>query len=204
MARPELRCSELPLLGEAERAQLLVEWNDTRAALGPEVCLHELVLAQAGRTPESVAVVFGERHLTYGALAGAASLLAVHLRGLGVGPEVAVGVFLERSLAMVVGLLGVLMAGGAYLPLEPSDPRERLAWMLADAAPRRVLSRRGLADRLPALSGARAGVAGRPGGGRVGLGGGRRRRGRGGGSRRGQPGLRDLHLRLDGPAEGRR
>ncbi|MGH9361609.1 MAG: condensation domain-containing protein, partial [Thermoanaerobaculia bacterium] len=129
------RLEELPLLSAPERQQLLVEWNDTRVGefLPPGQTLHGLVAAQAARTPEAVAVVFEEERLTYRELDVRANRLARHLRRLGVGPEAPVAVCLERSVELVVGLLGILKAGGAYLPLDPSYPAERLAWMLADA-----------------------------------------------------------------------
>jgi amino acid adenylation domain-containing protein len=132
-ADADLRLSALPLLGEAERHRLLVEWNDTAAGYPSQQCLHDLFAAQAARTPDAVAVIYEERHLSYGELDRRANQLAHHLRSLGVGPEVIVGLCVERSLDMVVGLLGILKAGGAYLPLDPSYPPERLAYMLADA-----------------------------------------------------------------------
>ena len=94
-----------------------------------------LFAAQAARTPDAVAVVFGEEALSYGDLERRANRLAHHLQSLGVGPEVVVGLCVERSLEMVVGLLGILKAGGAYLPLDPDYPAERLAFMLEDARP---------------------------------------------------------------------
>ena len=102
---------------------MLVEWNETAAAYPSEQCLHELFAAQAARTPDAVAVVYEDQQLSYGELDRRSNQLAHHLRGLGVGPEVVVGLCVERSLEMVVGLLGILKAGGAYLPLDPSYPR---------------------------------------------------------------------------------
>jgi amino acid adenylation domain-containing protein len=133
VADPSLRLSELPLLGDAERHRLLVEWNATAKDYPADKCLHELFSAQAAKTPEAVAVVYEERQLSYGELDRRSNQLAHHLRGLGVGPEVVVGLCVERSLEIVVGLLGILKAGGAYLPLDPGYPSERLAYMLADA-----------------------------------------------------------------------
>src|SRR4051794_8720802 len=145
---PGLALSALPLLSAAERHQLLYAWNDTAEA-GSEATLYDLFAAQAERTPAAVALVFGEERLTYRELAARAQALAHHLVGLGVGPEVVVGVAVERSVELVAGVLGVLGAGGAYLPLEPDLPRQRLATILEDAAPAVVLTRRAHAETLP-------------------------------------------------------
>lgn len=128
---PEQRLSMLPLMSESERQQLLVAWNDTRAGY-PNQCLHALFEAQVRRSPDAVAVVCGDAQLTYGELNRRANQLAHHLQSLGVGPEVLVGLCMERSLEMVIGLLGILKAGGAYVPLDPAYPAERLAFMLHD------------------------------------------------------------------------
>jgi amino acid adenylation domain-containing protein len=149
---PELALSALPLLSAAERHELLHAWNDTwndTAEAGPEATLYDLFAAQAERTPEAEALVFDEERLTYRELAARAQALARHLVGLGVGPEVVVGVAVERSVELVAGVLGVLGAGGAYLPLEPDLPRQRLATILEDAAPAVVLTRRAYAETLP-------------------------------------------------------
>ncbi len=128
-AHPERPLSELPWLSPEAARQLLVDWNATAAPV-PDGCLHDLVAAQAARTPGGTAVEMGGERLTYAELAGRARLLAGHLRRLGVGPEILVGLAVERSPAMLVGLLGILQAGGAYLPLDPEYPRDRLAYML--------------------------------------------------------------------------
>jgi amino acid adenylation domain-containing protein len=149
---PEVALSALPLLSAVERHQLLHAWNDTwndTAEAGPEATLYDLFAAQAARTPGAVAVVFEEERLTYRELAARAEALAHHLVRLGVGPEVVVGVAVERSVELVAGVLGVLGAGGAWLPLEPDLPRQRLAMILEDAAPAVVLTRRAYADTLP-------------------------------------------------------
>ncbi|MEA2694977.1 MAG: hypothetical protein QOJ16_4364, partial [Acidobacteriota bacterium] len=130
-ANPEACLSDLPLLTGPER-QALVEWNATAASPAADAGLHEWIAAPVRRTPDTVAVVCEGEALTYGELAARAGLLARHLQRLGVRPEVTVGVCLERSLDLVVGLLGVLEAGGAYLPLDSGYPRERLAHMLED------------------------------------------------------------------------
>ncbi|WP_434424795.1 amino acid adenylation domain-containing protein [Nannocystis pusilla] len=145
---PDKRLSQLDLLTEAEHARLAA-WNDTAAAYPAERCVHELFAAQAGRTPAAVALVFGEQQLTYQELDERSNQLAHHLRGLGVGPEVLVALCVERSLEMVVGLLGILKAGGAYVPLDPSYPQERLAFMLMDARPAVLLRQARLRDSLP-------------------------------------------------------
>ncbi|HEY0022709.1 MAG TPA: non-ribosomal peptide synthase/polyketide synthase [Longimicrobium sp.] len=134
----------LPLLPEHERRQVVEEWNATDAEYPADACLHELFEAQAERTPDAVAVVFEDRSLTYAELNRRANRLAHHLRGRGVGPDVRVGICVERSPEMVVGLLAVLKAGGAYVPLDPSYPAERLEYMLADSAPAAVLTQRSL------------------------------------------------------------
>ena len=112
-------------------------------------CVHELFAAQAARTPEAIALVYEDEQLSYGELERRSNQLAHHLRGLGVGPEVVVGLCVERSAAMVIGLLGILKAGGAYLPLDPSYPSERLAYMLGDAKALLLLTQTQLAERLP-------------------------------------------------------
>jgi hypothetical protein len=126
----DLRLRELETIGEAERRLMLEEWNRTEAEYPAEACLHELVEAQAARTPDAAAVVFLGDQLSYAELNRRANRLAHHLRERGVGSDVRVGICLERGLEMVVGLLGVLKAGGAYVPLDPGQPAERLAYML--------------------------------------------------------------------------
>jgi amino acid adenylation domain-containing protein len=133
VANPATTVGELPLLSAAERHQLLVEWNDTTAEYPIDKCIHQLFEAQVEKTPDAVAVVFEDQQLTYRELNQRANQLAHYLQTLGVRPEVLVGICVERSLEMVVGLLGILKAGGAYVPLDPEYPRERLDYMLADA-----------------------------------------------------------------------
>ena len=153
MARAEgeagARIADLPALPAAERHQLLVEWTDPGLAYPPPAPLHELVAAQAARTPDAEVLSAAEERLTHRELQRRAGALARHLRGLGVGPETIVGVCLERSPALVVALLGVLEAGGAYLPLDPTLPAERLGWMVEDSGTRLVVTAEGLGDRLP-------------------------------------------------------
>ena len=153
MARGEARTlKELPLLTEAERHRQLVEWNATAKNL-PAICIHRFIEQQAARTPDTVAVIFENRELTYREVNSRANALARRLQGLGVGPEVLVGICATRSLEMVVALLGVLKAGGAYVPLDPSYPKERLAFMLRDAAPRVLLTQQQLMANLPPYDG---------------------------------------------------
>lgn len=135
-----------------ERHQLLVEWNDTQADYPADKCVHHLFEEQVERFPDNIAAVFGDEQLTYRELNQRANQLAHHLQTLGVGPEVLVGLCVERSLEMVVGLLGILKAGGAYIPLDPNYPPERLAMMLTDAQPLVLLSQNHLLDTLPNTS----------------------------------------------------
>jgi non-ribosomal peptide synthetase component F len=139
-ADPDRQILKLPLLSAAEQQQLLVSWNDTKLDYPVDALMHELVEAQAARTPERIAVVHGERELTYRELNARANCLAHYLRALGVKPDCRVALCVERGLEMVVGLLAVLKAGGAYVPLDPAYPVERLAYMLQDGAPVAVLT----------------------------------------------------------------
>ncbi|KAB8314800.1 amino acid adenylation domain-containing protein [Tolypothrix campylonemoides VB511288] len=146
---PQLAVSELPLLSEAERDQLLVEWNDTACEYPTDKCIHQLFEEQVERTPFAVAVVFEEEQLTYLELNTRANQLAHYLQSLGVKPEVLVGICVERSIEMVVGLLGILKAGGAYVPLDPNYPQERLSYMLEDSGVQVLLTQQELLSSLP-------------------------------------------------------
>ncbi len=148
VADPEQRLSDLPLLTETERQQLLVAWNSSGTDWSRDWCVHQLFEAQVERTPDAIAAVFEGEQLTYVELNRRANQLAHHLRALGIGPEVPVAVCLERSLEMVIGLLGIFKAGGAYVPLDPAYPRERLAFMLKDAQVPVLLTREKLAAEL--------------------------------------------------------
>ncbi len=148
-AAPDRWFAELPLLGAAERQQV-EEWNATASAPRASVGLAGLVAAQAARTPEAVAAVFGDQALTYGELDRRAAALAAALAARGVGPDVAVALCIAPSLDMAVAVLAVLAAGGAYLPLDPAYPRERLAAMLEDGRPAVLLAAPDLLERLPA------------------------------------------------------
>ncbi|MBG1264976.1 non-ribosomal peptide synthetase [Nostoc sp. WHI] len=145
----EVRISELPLLSQAERHQLLVEWNDTQADYPQDKCIHQLFEEQVRRTPDAVAVVFENEQLTYHELNCRANQLAHYLRFLGVGADVLVGICVERSPLMIVGLLGILKAGGAYVPLDPEYPTERLSFMLEDAQVSVLLTQQRLVNTLP-------------------------------------------------------
>jgi amino acid adenylation domain-containing protein len=149
VANPIQRLVELPMLTAGERHQLLVEWNNTSMAYPQDRCIHHLVEAQVARTPDAVAVVFEEQQLTYRELNIRANQVAHHLRALGVGPEVLVGICAERSPEMIVGLLGILKAGGAYVPLDPTHPKERLAFALSDAQVSVLLTQHKLVGALP-------------------------------------------------------
>jgi len=146
-ANPEARVMELPLLASAER-HLLAEWSEGPAEPAEEMCLHELFARQAGERPGATAAVCGDSQLSYGELERRASRLAHHLVKLGVGPEVRVGLCLERSLELLVAILGTLKAGGAYVPLDPEHPRERLESMLEDAQARVVVTGESLREPL--------------------------------------------------------
>ncbi|HSF39926.1 MAG TPA: non-ribosomal peptide synthase/polyketide synthase, partial [Thermoanaerobaculia bacterium] len=148
VAEPQRPVAELPLLAEPERHQILVSWNDT-AREEPGELVHEALSAAARRRPEAVAVAGRGKRLTYGALESLSNRLAHHLRELGVGPEARVAVCMERSPERIVGVAAILKAGGAYVSLDPAFPRERLAFLLADAGSPVLLTESGLLARLP-------------------------------------------------------
>ena len=136
------------MLLDADRHKLLVEWNDTRIAFANDKCVPELFAEQVSRTPSAVAVRYEDTQLTYGELNARANQLAHYLQAVGVGPEVPVGVLLERSLEMMVALLAIFKAGGAYVPLDPEYPDERLRFMVRDAGLELVVTKEKLASRL--------------------------------------------------------
>jgi len=144
---PDVPVSELPLLTLNERWQVLLDWNATEVDYPKDRYIHQLFEAQAEKTPDAVAVVFEGQTQSYSELNARANQLAHYLQGKGVGPDVLVGICVERSVEMVVGLLGILKAGGAYLPLDPSYPQDRLEFMLRDVAPPIVLTQAGLLER---------------------------------------------------------
>jgi amino acid adenylation domain-containing protein/non-ribosomal peptide synthase protein (TIGR01720 family) len=152
VANPQQTLSELPLLTEAERYQLLIEWNNTYSEYPQDVCIHQLFEQQVELTPDAIAVVFEEQQLTYLQLNQKANQLAHYLQSLGIGPEVLVGICVERSVEMAVGLLGILKAGGAYVPLDPNYPVERLNYMLEDSGVEVLLTQKELLSSLPSSS----------------------------------------------------
>jgi amino acid adenylation domain-containing protein len=154
VVQPEHPLSDLPILTPEERQRLLVEWNETQANFPKEVCIHQLFEAQVEKTPEVVALAFEDQRLmTYRELNARANQVGHYLRKQGVGPEVRVGLCVERSVEMIVGLLGVLKAGGAYVPLDPAYPQERLAFMLKDAQVSVLLTQQRLLDGLLSYKG---------------------------------------------------
>ncbi|MEM9272766.1 MAG: amino acid adenylation domain-containing protein [Cyanobacteria bacterium P01_F01_bin.143] len=149
---PEQPITQLPLLTATEKGKILREWNDTTVAYPKTLCFHQLFEAQVERTPEAVAVVFQDQKLTYKELNQRANQLAHHLQKLGVTPEFKIGLCVERSLEMIIGVLGILKAGGAYLPLDPTYPAERLEFMLADSQVSILLTSHKLIDQLPQIA----------------------------------------------------
>src|SRR5579872_3617393 len=147
VANPRQQLQDIPFLTTAERQQLLVDWNYARD-FQPALCLHSLFEAQVERAPDAIALVYEDHYLTYGDLNARANQLAHHLQRLGVGAEMLVGLCLERSLEMLIGILGVLKAGAAYVPLDPSYPPGRLAFLIADSQANVLLTQSRLCDRL--------------------------------------------------------
>jgi amino acid adenylation domain-containing protein len=149
IGNPEQRISNLPLLTQAEQHQLLVEWNNTQRDYPKDKCIHQLFEEQVEKTPDAIAVLFEEQQLTYGELNRRANQLARYLVKQGMGPDTLVAICMERSLEMVVGLLGILKAGGAYVPLDRSYPKERLAFMLEDSQVGVLLTQERIIESLP-------------------------------------------------------
>ncbi|MUG97754.1 amino acid adenylation domain-containing protein, partial [Scytonema sp. UIC 10036] len=149
VANPMEHIGQLPLLTPAQQHLLLVEWNNTQLDYPSDRCIHQLFEVQVQRTPDAVAVVFENQQLTYDELNSRANQLAHYLRSLGVSADTLVGICVERSLLMVVGLLGILKAGGAYLPLDPEYPTERLSFMLEDAQVSVLLTQQQLVESVP-------------------------------------------------------
>jgi amino acid adenylation domain-containing protein len=153
VANPEQRISELPVLAKRERAQLLAEWNNTEAEYRAGKCIHELFEEQAVKSANEVALISEKTKLTFGELNSRANQLAHVLKRRGVGPEVLVGVCIERSFETIVALLAILKAGGAYVPLDPSHPTERILYMLRDSGARLLLTQQHLGETLASWNG---------------------------------------------------
>ena len=153
VANPQHQIWEFPLPSTTEQQQLLMKWNDTHTEYPHHKCIHQLFETQVEQTPDAVALVFENQQLTYNELNVRANQLAHYLQSMGIGPEVLVGLCVERSPEMVVGMLGILKAGGAYVPLDPNYPRERLAYILDDACVSVLLTQQVVADLLPDAQG---------------------------------------------------
>ncbi|MCZ6674264.1 MAG: amino acid adenylation domain-containing protein, partial [Verrucomicrobia bacterium] len=149
LSDPERPVSDLEFLEQTEREQLLVEWNDTSKDFGADVCVHQMFEAIAAESPDSIAVCFGEESLSYGKLNTRANQLARNLQQSGVGPNIPVGLFVERSLEALVALLAVSKAGGVCLPIDPVYPRDRITRIIEDARPAVILTQESLQTRLP-------------------------------------------------------
>ena len=149
LAYPEKRVGDIELLGEAERRQVLVEWNQTRQSYPSGTTIHALFEEQARLVPGAIALIFEGQSLTYTELNSRANRLAHHLRGRSVGCGSLVGVLLERSIDMVVAVLGILKAGAAYVPLDPAFPQDRIDYMMGDAGLAAVITQRSLAETFP-------------------------------------------------------
>ncbi|NCT51379.1 MAG: amino acid adenylation domain-containing protein [Microcystis aeruginosa G13-03] len=149
IANPSERISQLPLLTKVEEQQLLIDWNNTEVDYPSKQCIHQLFEEQVERTPDAVAVVFEGQQLTYNELNCRANQLAHYLQSLGVKPDELVGICVERSLEMIVGLLGILKAGGAYVPLDPDYPQERLSFMLEDSQVKVLVTQAKLVESIP-------------------------------------------------------
>ncbi|MDB9515934.1 amino acid adenylation domain-containing protein [Roseofilum reptotaenium CS-1145] len=147
VANPQQQVEKLPLLPENEGHQILVQWNDTTTDYPQDKCIHQLFEEQVERTPDAVVVIFENDQLTYRELNGKANQLAHYLQSLGVEPEVLIGICVERSIEMIIGLLGILKAGGAYVPIDPNYPSDRLAYILEDSKARVLLTQEHLVNR---------------------------------------------------------
>jgi len=149
VAHPNQQIAQLPILSASEQQQLLVEWNNTQTEYPQDKCIHQLFEEQVEHTPNAVAVVYENQQLTYHQLNSRANQLAHYLQSLGVKADVLVGICVERSIEMLIGLMGILKAGGAYVPLDPEYPTERLSFMLEDAQVQVLLTQQHLVEKLP-------------------------------------------------------
>jgi amino acid adenylation domain-containing protein len=151
VANPQTRIADLPLLSPSEQHQLLVEWNDTHADY-PHQCIHQLFEAQVEQAPDAIVVIFEDQQITYRELNNRSNQLAHYLQKIGVNSEVLVGLCVERSIEMIVGMLGILKAGGAYVPLDSSYPQERLNFMIEDAQITLLLTEKKLVKQFEGFS----------------------------------------------------
>ncbi|MCO8165754.1 amino acid adenylation domain-containing protein, partial [Pseudomonas sp. 21LCFQ010] len=151
LGHAERAVGDLALLDEAQQQQVVQDWNPAPVHYASERCIHQVIEDQVARTPNAVALAFGDQSLSYVELNRRANRLAHKLRELGVGPDVLVGLSVERSLEMVVGLLAILKAGGAYVPLDPEYPEDRLKYMMDDSGVRLLLTQSYLQKQLPVL-----------------------------------------------------
>src|SRR5262249_42158949 len=149
VADPGRPISALPLLPDSERKQLMEGWNDTAADYSRGQCVHQLIEAQVRLTPDAVAVQCGDQTISYRELNARANHLAHYLQSRGVGPEVVVGICLQRAVEMIVAVLGVMKAGGAYVPLDPAYPQQRIAFIVDDAKAPILLTQKQLLSTLP-------------------------------------------------------
>ncbi|KAB8047400.1 AMP-binding protein, partial [Janthinobacterium sp. FT14W] len=152
-AAPDAALDALQYVGTHERHQLLDTFNATASAYAHDRCIHELFAEQAAATPESIAVSFGTAQLSYAQLHDKCDYLAQYLQSMGIGADDLVGLYMERSLELMVGLMGTLMAGGAYVPLDPDYPQERLAYMLQDTQAKVILTQATFKEQLRELTG---------------------------------------------------
>lgn len=149
IADPNLPISEFSILTPKEKHQVLIEWNDTKVDYPEDKCLHQLFEEQAEKTPDAVALIFEEQQLTYRELNARANKLANQLLKLGVEPETLVGICIERSLEMMIGLLGILKSGGGYVPIDPEYPKERISLLLEDSQVKFLVTQKAIESRLP-------------------------------------------------------
>jgi amino acid adenylation domain-containing protein len=147
--KPKARIADLPLLSSSEQNRIVYEWNDVRTSQQTSQCLHELFAVAAQRMPEEIALVCGEERLTYSELNRRANQLAHYLQKLGIGPEQKAGVYLERSVNNIVALLAILKAGGAFVPIDPAYPQDRVTFMLADSGVQVLITQQSLITNLP-------------------------------------------------------
>ena len=148
VSNPDLKLSELPVLSEAEQRQLLIDWNDTATESGKGKCIHHLIEEQAERAADRIAMVCEDEQVSYAELNRKANQLAHYLRRSGVGPDTRVGICMERSIEMIVGLLGILKAGGAYVPIDPGYPKQRVGLIVKDAELTTILTQQRWIKRL--------------------------------------------------------